>query len=90
MIATSCRSLTKFRQGDLILVQPDYECPDPLSQDWWLGWIVKIDSARREPKAPVLFQVADCDSGDLFWVSAKEATRLVLRGLNFDNVIPLF
>jgi hypothetical protein len=36
---------------------------------------------------PTLFQVADCDTGHVRWISADEATRLVLSGLETSNVV---
>ena len=36
---------------------------------------------------PTLFQVADCDTGLVRWISADEATRLVLSGLETSNVV---
>ena len=44
-------------------------------------WIVWVDGGVRNPRVPTMFQVADCDAGDVRWINADEATRLVLSGL---------
>ena len=47
--------------------------------DWWMGWIIHVDGGARDPRVPTLFQVADCDTGHVRWISADEATRLATR-----------
>ena len=54
-----------------------------------MGWIVFCEGNARDPAAPSLFQVADCDDGRIRWVNADEATRLVLSGLQPSKVVPL-
>jgi hypothetical protein len=78
-----------FNPGDLVLVQPDPEDPGASQPDWWMGWIVFCEGNARDPAAPSLFQVADCDDGRIRWVNADEATRLVLSGLQTSKVVPL-
>ena len=46
-----------------------------------------MDGGARDPRVPTLFQVADCDTGLVRWISADEATRLVLSGLETSNVV---
>ena len=55
--------------------------------DWWMGWIIHVDVGARDPRVPTLFQVADCDTGHVRWISADEATRLFLSGLETSNVV---
>ena len=77
-----------FRPGDLVLVQPDAAGRDASRPEWWMGWIVFCEGNARDPEAPSLFQVADCDDGRIRWVNADEATRLVLSGLQTSKVVP--
>jgi hypothetical protein len=75
-----------FKAGDLVLVEP--LSTDPAADaDWWMGWIIHVDGGARDPRVPTLFQVADCDTGHVRWISADEATRLVLSGLETSNVV---
>lgn len=77
-----------FKEGDLVLVQPDGRSdPDP-STNWWLGWIIQIDASDADASRPVLIQVADCDSGQGEWVSTAICTRVVLPC--FNNVVSMF
>ena len=75
-----------FKAGDLVLVEP-LASETCASSDWWMGWIIHVDGGARDPRVPTLFQVADCDTGLVRWISADEATRLVLRGLETSNVV---
>ena len=38
-----------------------------------MGWIIHVEG--HEIRVPTLFQVADCDTGLVRWISADEATR---------------
>ena len=78
-----------FKPGDLVLVQPDPDVPGAPQPEWWMGWIVFCEGNARDPDAPSLFQVADCDDGQVRWVNADEATRLVLSGMQSTKVVPL-
>ena len=69
-----------FKAGDLGLVEP-LSADTAADADWWMGWIIHVDGGARDPRVPTLFQVADCDTGHVRWISADEATRLVLSGL---------
>ena len=75
-----------FKVGDLVLVEP-LSTDAGAGADWWMGWIIHMDGGARDPRVPTLFQVADCDTGLVRWISADEATRLVLRGLETSNVV---
>ena len=77
----------EFQPGDLVLVQPDSEKPGVSEPEWWMGCV--LEGNARDPEAPSLFQVADCDDGCIRWVNADEATRLVLSGLQTSKVVPL-
>jgi hypothetical protein len=70
-----------FKAGDLVLVQQLPEVNGGPTPEWWMGWIVWVDGGARNPSVPTMFQVADCDTGDVRWINADEATRLVLSGL---------
>ena len=80
---------SSFKPGDLVLVQPGSEKPGVSEPHWWMGWVVFCEGNARDPEAPSLFQVADCDDGCIRWVNADEATRLVLNGLGTSKVVPL-
>ena len=75
-----------FKAGDLVLVDP-LSTEAGASADWWMGWIIHVDGGARDPRVPTLFQVADCDTGLVRWISADEANRLVLSGLETSNVV---
>ena len=75
-----------FKAGDLVLVEP-LSADTAADADWWMGWIIHVDGGARDPRVPTLFQVADCDTGHVRWISADEATRLVLSGLETSNVV---
>lgn len=75
-----------FKAGDLVLVEP-LSTDAGAGSDWWMGWIIHVDGGARDPRVPTLFQVADCDTGLVRWISADEATRLVLSGLETSNVV---
>ena len=75
-----------FKAGDLVLVEP-LSADTAADADWWMGWIIHVDGGARDPRVPTLFQVADCDTGHVRWISADEATRLVLSGLETINVV---
>ena len=79
---------TRFKQGDLVLVQPHLDAGSLKSPEWWMGWIVQIDADPRPSMLPSTIQVSDCDTGALQWVQASDAMRLVLSGMNTD-VIPM-
>ena len=78
-----------FREGDLVLVQPFTASDSELTNDWWMGWIINVDTATNSTSKKRLFQVADCDTGEVKWINPEEATRLVLSGLRHDNIIHL-
>ena len=75
-----------FKAGDLVLVEP-LTADTAADADWWMGWIIHVDGGARDPHVPTFFQVADCDTGHVRWISADEATRLVLSGLETSNVV---
>ena len=75
-----------FKAGDLVLVEP-LASDTCTGSDWWMGWIIHVDGGARDPRVPTLFQVADFDTGHVRWISADEATRLVLSGLETSNVV---
>ena len=79
-------SFLGFKAGDLVLVEP-LTADTAADADWWMGWIIHVDGGARDPRVPTLFQVADCDTGHVRWISADEATRLVLSGLETSNVV---
>ena len=81
--------LMSFKPGDLVLVQPGSEKPGVSEPHWRMGWVVFCEGNARDPEAPSLFQVADCDDGCIRWVNADEAKRLVLNGLGTSKVVPL-
>ena len=70
-----------FKAGDLVLVQQLPEVNGGPAPEWWMGWIIWVDGGARNPSVPTMFQVADCDTGEVRWINADEATRLVLSGL---------
>ena len=82
---------SSFKPGDLVLVHPGSETPGFSEPHWWMGWVVFCEGNgnARDPEAPSLFQVADCDDGCIRWVNADEAKRLVLNGLGTSKVVPL-
>ena len=82
---------SSFKPGDLVLVHPGSEKPGVSEPHWWMGWVVFCEGNgnARDPEAPSLFQVADCDDGCIRWVNADEAKRLVLNGLGTSKVVPL-
>ena len=69
-----------FKAGDVVLVEPsqgDPACGN--KQDWWMGQIIWVEGGARDPSAPSLFQAADVDTGQVRWINADEATRLVIQ-----------
>ena len=60
-----------FKAGDLVLVEP-LTADTAADADWWMGWIIHVDGGARDPCVPTLFQVADCDTGHVRWISADE------------------
>ena len=74
------------KAGDLVLGEP-LTADTAADADWWMGWIIHVDGGARDPRVPTLFPVADCDTGHVRWISADEATRLVLSGLETSNVV---
>ena len=75
-----------FKAGDLVLVEP-LASDTCAGSEWGMGGIIHVDGGARDPRVPTLFQVADCDTGHVRWISADEATRLVLSGLETSNVV---
>ena len=87
-VTNDSSALLDFKEGDLVLVQPDGRSDPNNSTDWWLGWIIQIDAADADASRPVLIQVADCDSGQVQWIPISICTRLVLPC--FNNVVSMF
>ena len=46
---------------------------------WWMADVIYVEGAARNPQWPNLFQVADVDSGEVFWVKADLVTHIVPR-----------
>jgi hypothetical protein len=46
---------------------------------WWMADVIYVEGGARNPQVPTLFQVADVDSGDVFWVNADLVTHVVPR-----------
>ena len=67
--------------------QPQVSCKREDLTALVIDWIIHVDGGARDPRVPTLFQVADCDTGHVRWISADEATRLVLSGLETSNVV---
>ena len=52
-------------------------CGDSNSDDWWMAAVIHVDRGARDPKVPILFQVADVDTGVVRWVCADLVTHIV-------------
>ena len=46
---------------------------------WWMADVIYVEGGARNPQVPTLFQVADVDSGEVFWVNADLVTHIVPR-----------
>ena len=46
---------------------------------WWMADVIYVEGGARNPQVPTLFQVADVDSGEVFWVNADLVTHSVPR-----------
>ena len=46
---------------------------------WWMADVIYVEGGARNPQVPTLFQVADVDSGEVFWVNADLVTYIVRR-----------
>jgi hypothetical protein len=44
---------------------------------WWMADVIYVEGGARNPQVPTLFQVADVDSGEVFWVNADLVTHIV-------------
>ncbi|WP_186497613.1 DUF3104 domain-containing protein [Synechococcus sp. TAK9802] len=47
---------------------------------WRMADAIWVDGGARNPKTPMLFQVADVDTGVINWVTADFVTHIVPRG----------
>ena len=41
--------------------------------------VIYVEEGAKNPQVPTLFQVADVDSGEVFWVNADLVTHIVPR-----------
>ena len=48
-------------------------------KDWQMEDVIWVDGGARNPKVPILFQVADIDTGVINWVNADLVTHIVPR-----------
>ena len=48
-------------------------------KDWRMADVIWVDGGARNPKVPMLFQVADADTGVINWVNADLVTHTVPR-----------
>ena len=68
-----------FKAGTRPLVEPGpIDSALKQSEDWWIGQIIWVEGGARDPAVPSLFQAADVDTGEVRWINADEATRLVI------------
>ena len=49
------------------------------TDDWWMADVIHVDGGARDPKVPMLFQVADVDNGTIRWICADLVTAIVPR-----------
>ena len=76
--------ILSLKAGDLVLVEPDLGDPAVTSkQGWWMGQVIWAEGNSRNPAAPSQYQAANVDTGEVVWINADQATRLVI-----DNYQP--
>ena len=46
---------------------------------WWMADVIYVEGGARNPQVPTLFQVADVESGEVFWVNADLVAHIVPR-----------
>ena len=46
---------------------------------WRMADVIRVDGGARNPKIPMLFQVADVDIGVINWINADLVTHIVPR-----------
>ena len=75
--------------GDIVIVWDKPERMDDNPDAWWMGEIICVEGSASDPKAPLLFQVADIDKGVIRWVNA-DCVQKALMPLNDpkSKVIP--
>ena len=63
-----------------VIVHPLPEVGFASADDRWLmADDTYVEGGARNPQVPTLFQVADVDSGEVFWVNADLVTHIVPR-----------
>ena len=50
---------------------------NPADHAWQMADVLEVNTLSREAKTPVLFQVADVETGVGSWISAERVTHLV-------------
>ena len=71
----------RVKSGDIVLVWDHPELVDSGFNAWWMGEVIFVKGSARDPKAPLLFQIAVLDTGVLRWWNA-DCVQKVLRPLN--------
>ena len=67
--------------GDIVLYWNHPELVDSDFNAWWMGEVIFVKVSARDPKAPLLFQIAVLDTGVVRWWNA-DCVQKVLRPLN--------
>ena len=50
---------------------------NPADHAWHMADVLEVNTLSREAKTPVLFQVADVETGVVSWISPERVTHLV-------------
>ena len=50
---------------------------NPADHAWHMADVLEVNTLSREAKTPVLFQVADVETGVVSWISTERVTHLV-------------
>ena len=56
----------KLRTGDVVLYEADQ-----------IGKVLKFVGGSRDPEVPILFQIANVDSGEIRWIHGEEVIEIV-------------
>ena len=52
---------------------------NPVNQAWYMADVLEVNKGSHDTKTPLLFQVAEVDSGVISWINPERVTHIVPR-----------
>ena len=65
------------RPGNFVIIRAQQQIAKPISDDWWMGQILRCEEEVLECRVHALLQVANVDDGALHWVEAEAVSHVV-------------